>query len=1545
MKKKLICMLLMLALVVGVTVIGVSADETAAHTDHCVCGGKVTVGDHVCDETNPTWTAWTGTETDGYYYLTDNITVSKPISIAKGSTLTLCLNGKTLASTTSESAFTIRGELNICDCQGGGKITAKSKKAPGMIKMVNSDADATLGTVFNLYGGDLVMIDNDYSANAGVVQVGNSGNNPAKFNMYDGSISGGTANKGGNIIIQTPNAVMNMYGGSVTGGKVWSDDTKASNALNRNKGGNIYVNDGQLNVYGGTISGGTVAQDVYHAGLGGDIFQIKGRVYLNTNLGTLDYANNTADYFLTLGEKFSAQNVICNSVAGVPVKVAEGNEAQAKAFSSAVEGCYVAYENGELIMKMIPVETISLRYDDRKDLNTLVGAAEGAEVSISNEVVTSTGDSHVLVYENGLLIATGTGTAKLTVDGTSYEVTVSPAPISLFMITGHSVGRGEKGNGAQSVAMEAGQAYSTHRYHTYEATGSAAIIDPNEVTETTGLGYGAANRLSGIDAFAAGQGGNEGEGSALAWQWNQLTGEKVWVINAAVGGSCLNEWIPGAEGHNTTYKNHFETSLAAFQAAEAILNREIAAGHYTLSHTAIIYHSAANFNQFEGWTQELIEEYYNQMWNGYKDALDVEALGLVPIWTASGRNDLWNDKPANYFMAASNEYPDVFMASLITREWMISTGLKDFPDITYATQSAAVSKPTSVQHKDQGGSSTNSVFCSADKTHLTQVVYNAQGIEIANNMFGYFEGDKTVSSVELRTDRNVLLGDALELQVGENVYANIVTDKVYANDLTITVEGNINVEFPMHIVATEEGSGTITISQGDKVLKTLSVTVKAAHSHCICGGHVEGHACQDVTWTAWGDDYDETYSLPTTAGYYYLTKDMSFTSEFNIGENTEIFLCLNGYNITNTDGSKRIYNIYGKLNICDCAEEENWGTISTKLCDEEGTKVAGVFQLRDNKKDKTATLNLYSGIIASGAEYALKQGGLIQLGNADTYGAVFNMYGGKLIGGNVTTNGGAVYVMSKSQFNIFGGTIEGGTAGERGGNIYTEGALNISGGTITGGIAKNGGNIYMNTGAVVSITGGEISNGTANQENGFGGNIRVNAGQLTLSGVTMTGGTAKFGGSIAVQGTALIENATLQTNTEGRGRVIYVDKAGVLTLKDSNIENQTESGTTIWVLGKVILQGTVNIPSVNPEVPTLDILLDKQTKGAAQIDASGLTGQDEPFSIRRWEIDEDDDDPGLAVVGATEDMLSMFFARRAGYTVTYADGNIYLSNCNIQGMKGNAVYSGFATLDEAMADTHEKVAYYRINADLNGGTITRDVIIDLNGNHLTNVTVNEGVTVSLADSANDNYDAAACGSLSGTVNGTITAIFRADGTNLGGVKPYVAVYEDGKYSAHRYSVTLTAVSLDPNNDALGYKATFKTDDVLKNYVAGYGFDLWVNDGAAKTYSAKDAFEPGVRSLRLKNILANNGGEMTIHAEAFIIFNTIDGEQETRKSAAHATTMKAAIEAVNEAYAADNTVYTDAQMQAVQALCKQYESVMTEWNIASILAWAPAPEEV
>ena len=219
-------------------------------------------------------------------------------------------------------------------------------------------------------------------------------------------------------------------------------------------------------------------------------------------------------------------------------------------------------------------ETLQLKYDDRKALTELVGTS-AEQVVISDEVVTSfkvgtqTPDDHVLHYDatTGTLYAVGTGTATLTVDGTVYAVEVESAVLSLIMYTGHSVGHGAAGDGRQSVVVEAGQAYS--------------IYDPRYVdftqTEGYGLGWGSEKRVSNayqyvssngnnhIDAFAPGQNGTRGAGSALAWQWNNLTGEKLWVLNTAVGGSCLNEWMPNASWHSEAYSDYYNTAVKSLR--------------------------------------------------------------------------------------------------------------------------------------------------------------------------------------------------------------------------------------------------------------------------------------------------------------------------------------------------------------------------------------------------------------------------------------------------------------------------------------------------------------------------------------------------------------------------------------------------------------------------------------------------------------------------------------------------------------------------------------------------------------------------------------------------------------------------------------------------------------------------------------------------------------------------------------------------------------------------------------------------------------------
>ena len=835
--------------------------------------------------------------------------------------------------------------------------------------------------------------------------------------------------------------------------------------------------------------------------------------------------------------------------------------------------------------------TIELLYDDRKDLSQLIGVTPET-VQVTNEHVTSyqigttQKDTHVLIYENGTLYAVGCGTATLTVNGKSYTVTVTPAPLSIFMVTGHSIGAGEVGDAAQSVVVEAGQTYSTTKGQLTSANG--------------GLGYGASTRATTkLDAFAPGGGGTKGIDSALAWQWNQLTGEKIWVLNLAISGSCLNEWQPGHTGHNSTWKYPYDSAVTAYSYAQQIVKKEITAGHFTLGKMMIIYHNGANFVNYPGWTFESIEENYKIMWESYEKDLSIdmngdgvketiEGIGLIPSWKPT-LNSYAYDKPAGYFLSASAEYPQYFLASNATRDMLTEEGLKTFPEITYTTQSNAVYKPESILHTNQGGTSDRSLFCSADKAHLSQVGYNMVGIDAANNIYA-FTHEKTIdatkvsfSSIDLKTITE------LDLYAGESVILSPITTPVYGNNITFEATGPVEITYPLTITATGAGSGQVIAKVNGQTIATIPVTATGeVHSHCDCVGQAP-HTCESQNWTPWGS-IDNT-SLPTESGYYFLVGDITLSDTATFAAGTDIHLCLNGHTISS---SARTFNIKGTFTLTDCSAQKTGTVISSSA-----TNYGTVFYCYID-----SVFNLYGGTLK--ATSTTLAGGVGTIGNNTTDAATMNMYGGTITGGSVTHRGGSLYIISGSTLNLYGGTIEngktassysdtshggniyvsastlnvyggtisGGTSQLLGGNIYlASGTLNISGGTITGGSASNGGNIVVASGKTATVSGGVISDGTATTGNG--GNFYTDGGTLTITGGMFTGGTATRGGSIYITAGKL--NMSGGTVDGGKATTAAGNVAGysgsTLNISGGTVQNgsATTYGGNISLAGKSTL--------------------------------------------------------------------------------------------------------------------------------------------------------------------------------------------------------------------------------------------------------------------------------------------------------------------------------------------------------------------------------------
>ena len=269
------------------------------------------------------------------------------------------------------------------------------------------------------------------------------------------------------------------------------------------------------------------------------------------------------------------------------------------------------------------------------------------------------------------------------------------------------------------------------------------------------------------------------------------------------------------------------------------------------------------------------------------------------------------------------------------------------------------------------------------------------------------------------------------------------------------------------------------------------------------GSEATVHDHNDETWTAITADGGTLQS-----GNYYLTSDVTLTTDITIADNATVTLCLNGYKLTGTGTSSVI------------------------------TVGEGVdFTLEDCSADASAPAG--RGVITGGIgfldEYSARHGGGVYISGNST----FTMNGGT-ISGNTATVGGGVGVDNYGTFTMNGGTISDNTANYGGGVYARYGTFTLKGGTISDNVAtRNGGGVYVAYGTS-TMNSGTISGNTAAN----GGGIYCGSGcSLTLNSSSVITGNKAYGqgGGIYLEGiaanpctVAFSGNATVNSNTEYR---------------------------------------------------------------------------------------------------------------------------------------------------------------------------------------------------------------------------------------------------------------------------------------------------------------------------------------------------------------------------------------------------------------------------
>ena len=226
-----------------------------------------------------------------YYYLANDVTLTKRIYVWEGCTFVICLHGHTLTCNVpdAQSAFLVmnNARLVFTDCQFSGDrglITGDSCAAVSVaetatfelygvnICMTSSETDGirdvyndpvcgiyNCGT-FNMYGGCYYQKSSDYPTDRPVIssirntKYGPGVINRGTFNMYDGIISGNERN-GVMSTITNSDDTINIYGGTITG------NTGAGIAATHWPMPSIATSDyyTNVNLYGGTISENTGA--------------------------------------------------------------------------------------------------------------------------------------------------------------------------------------------------------------------------------------------------------------------------------------------------------------------------------------------------------------------------------------------------------------------------------------------------------------------------------------------------------------------------------------------------------------------------------------------------------------------------------------------------------------------------------------------------------------------------------------------------------------------------------------------------------------------------------------------------------------------------------------------------------------------------------------------------------------------------------------------------------------------------------------------------------------------------------------------------------------------------------------------------------------------------------------------------------------------------------------------------------------------------------------------------------------------------------------
>lgn len=394
--------------------------------EHCICGGSISAGDHT-GHTPVSYQSWNGkdaisyTNKTAYVYLSQNVTFNSNL-VVDGTTLYLCLNGKTFASNgTNKITVNNGGRLVLCDCAGGGTIRGATKSWGGScVYLYQSTLD--------IFGGKITGGKVSGNGGGGAIALDDS---KCVVDMYGGEISGNNGNKSGGAIFlnsaDKKGGTVNIYGGTIA-------NNKAQN------GGVIYSScGGTVNLVGGTITGNNATN-----GDGGVINMAGGTV-------TISGAKLTGNTSSRYGGAVYLYNGVTATMTGGEIS---GNQAASEGGAVHVYGTSTFNLSGGKITGNSSVDGGAIYLNREPSVLNMSGGV------ISGNTATGNGGG-VYIFRTGSVCNLSGGTIEKNTANVGGGIYVNPGNNGQLKISGNPVVNGNTASGdANNVYLPSGKKLS-----------------------------------------------------------------------------------------------------------------------------------------------------------------------------------------------------------------------------------------------------------------------------------------------------------------------------------------------------------------------------------------------------------------------------------------------------------------------------------------------------------------------------------------------------------------------------------------------------------------------------------------------------------------------------------------------------------------------------------------------------------------------------------------------------------------------------------------------------------------------------------------------------------------------------------------------------------------------------------------------------------------------------------------------------------------------------------------------------------------------------